>query len=380
MCWLYNQKLFSTFKTLVMPYYAGLKHGKLKIAQKKEISTRILALKDALKANKIPAKTVSETLLLATWNLREFEAPSYGERLEDAYYYIAEIISHFDIVAIQEVRRDLNGLEKLMGILGNGWNYIVSDVTEGRAGNNERMAFVYDESKVRFTNIAGELVLPPIKGKPAVEQFARTPYLVSFQSGWFKFFLCTAHAYYGEGAPGMKRRIEEISAVANFIKKRAASETAEAKKKKQTRWKSYNYILLGDFNIINREDATYEALTKGTGFTIHEGVFKNNLQGTNVKQDKYYDQIAFLKRKDILEMGEGAGVFDFFDYVFTENDFNYFKPVLDKMKADGVTKAKNMDMAYYKKWRTYQMSDHLPMWVELKIDFSREYLHEIKNL
>jgi hypothetical protein len=29
---------------------------------------------------------------------------------------------------------------------------------------------------------------------------------------------------------------------------------------------------------------------------------------------------------------------------------------------------------YYKDWRTYQMSDHLPMWIELKTDFSMEYL------
>jgi hypothetical protein len=25
-------------------------------------------------------------------------------------------------------------------------------------------------------------------------------------------------------------------------------------------------------------------------------------------------------------------------------------------------------------WRTFQMSDHLPMWVELKIDYSDDYL------
>jgi len=31
--------------------------------------------------------------------------------------------------------------------------------------------------------------------------------------------------------------------------------------------------------------------------------------------------------------------------------------------------------AYYTEWRTFQMSDHLPLWVELKIDFSNEYLN-----
>ena len=32
---------------------------------------------------------------------------------------------------------------------------------------------------------------------------------------------------------------------------------------------------------------------------------------------------------------------------------------------------------YYKSyWRTYQMSDHLPMWIELRTDYGKEYLSE----
>ncbi len=30
--------------------------------------------------------------------------------------------------------------------------------------------------------------------------------------------------------------------------------------------------------------------------------------------------------------------------------------------------------ASYKQWQTHQMSDHLPLWVELKIDYTDEYL------
>jgi hypothetical protein len=32
---------------------------------------------------------------------------------------------------------------------------------------------------------------------------------------------------------------------------------------------------------------------------------------------------------------------------------------------------------YRSYWRTYQMSDHLPLWAEFRIDFSDEYLTEI---
>ena len=36
--------------------------------------------------------------------------------------------------------------------------------------------------------------------------------------------------------------------------------------------------------------------------------------------------------------------------------------------------ADNDDLAFYRRWRTWQMSDHLPLWVEIKTDFTREYL------
>ena len=41
------------------------------------------------------------------------------------------------------------------------------------------------------------------------QQFARTPFVVSFQAGWFRFNLCTVHIYYGsETGQKLQRRIE----------------------------------------------------------------------------------------------------------------------------------------------------------------------------
>ncbi len=353
-----------------MPYYPGLNYNKALAWEKKFVRDRLLLLKDQL-AGTVPKKTVDETFLLATWNIREFDSEKYGARLDSTYYYMAEIISHFDLVAVQEVRDDLTAFKRLMRILGNDWEYVVSDITEGKAGNGERMAFIYDNRKVQFRRMAGELVLPEKKGGKTL-QFARTPYIVSFQSGWFKFNITTAHAYYGKGKPGMKRRVDEIREAALFLKGRAAREakTVQQKPELVSRWDNYSYVLLGDFNIINREDETYKALTKGTNFFIHDGVLKNQLEGTNVKRDMYYDQIAFLKKDDLLEMGQGAGVFDFYDFIFTEADFSHYKSV---MKTKGAKSLKT-----YKDWRTYQMSDHLPMWVEMKIDFSRKYLEAVQ--
>jgi hypothetical protein len=71
---------------------------------------RLLTLK--LELDKaIPAKTVDPTLMLATWNLREFGGTKSGGREDEPLYYIAEIMSRFDIIAVQEVRDNLDALD-----------------------------------------------------------------------------------------------------------------------------------------------------------------------------------------------------------------------------------------------------------------------------
>jgi len=120
-----------------------------------------------------------------------------GNRIEESFYYIAEILSRFDIIAIQEIAGDLSP-GKSHRHHGQKMDYIVTDSTEGGAGGNERMAFLFDTGKLTFKNLAGEIVLPEkslINGKL---QFARTPFCVAFQAGWFKFNLTTVHIYYGK--------------------------------------------------------------------------------------------------------------------------------------------------------------------------------------
>ncbi|MCJ7702860.1 MAG: hypothetical protein MUO62_14855 [Anaerolineales bacterium] len=97
-----------------MPFYKNINQN---TAGGKRTLERPLALRNGLR-DKVPTRTLQENLLLATWNIRDFDKPAYGERIEEAYYYIAEIISHFDLIALQEIYRDLVGLERVMEILG----------------------------------------------------------------------------------------------------------------------------------------------------------------------------------------------------------------------------------------------------------------------
>ena len=353
-----------------MPYYKDLRNPRLFSEDEKDwVSRRLLDLRARLKEappTGVPNRSLRSSLVIGTWNIRDFDNNKYkhGPRRRESLFYIAEIISSFDVCAVQEVNEDLEPLKSVMRILGHHWQYIATDVTVGVSGNRERMAFVYDTRKVKFRNIAGEIVLPKSKllGDDEDEQFARTPFMVSFQAGWFRFSLCTVHIYFGshsKNSDGYKRRVAEIEAIAEEMKTRADREDE-------------NYVLLGDFNIKNTMDETMHALTKA-GFVLPPELFPSNLLGS-----KYYDQIAFRTRKNCVTF-LSAGVFDYSKAVYKPEHYEHYANVLParhrEFKEDSTPKDRGKDKDYYaKRWLTWQMSDHLPLWVELAIDFSDEHL------
>ena len=323
----------------------------------------------------MPARTVSGDLLIASWNIREFDSKKEGGRLSDAFYYIAEILSHFDLIAVQEVREDLSALDHVISLLGSWWKYIVTDVTEGASGNGERMAFVYDTRKVSFDGLAGEIVLPPDKVKavvvpstpgaasalPEVVQLARTPFVCGFRSGWAKIDLCTVHIYYGTEAAVDPRRLEEIEKLADFLAKRAKKSTAPSADGKPAEAPD-SLILLGDFNIFNAGDATLKAITDA-GFKIPAVL--TNRTGSNIPKDKFFDQIAIWRGKRFDETERG-GVLDYYQAVYRPEDEAAYTALIQPAASGNKPK--------YAEWKTYQMSDHLVLWAAFKVDFTDDYL------
>ncbi|MCP4118080.1 MAG: endonuclease/exonuclease/phosphatase family protein [Desulfobacteraceae bacterium] len=466
-----------------MPFYTWLRPRSWDDADtlktKQRAAQKIKALGAALKAhidaanlteNMERPSDMSRSVRIATWNIREFDSSSYGYRSRESKSYIAEILSHFDLIALQEIRRDLNALDDVKRLLGPNWDYIATDVTEGSAGNKERMAFLFNRDKVWFRNVAGELTLPrgrkvtdpfgdrfkveggagldlppeqiltspkgiktatlasgqtkitedveiplpegtkillppgssirfpknarvpitPDKGIDIKEtatptlpeaaeivlppdsltggpqQFARTPFIASFQTGWLKINLVTVHIYYGTGSAGIERRKEEIRRLTALLSDRAKNDNdsdADA-----------YFIALGDFNIVRPDHETMEALLTNE-FTIPEPL--RNVPGSNVKQNKFYDQIALWtgksgRRKNYTQiLPYRAGVFDFFDVVYRRDEEEIYRPFMGKPGSEDTYDS-------YATWRTHQISDHLPMWVELPIDFGKEYLDQVE--
>lgn len=329
------------------------------VAERERVVEKLLKLRCQLD-DEVPGKTAANTLLLATWNIREFG----DNRKKESLFYIAEIISRFDLVAVQEVSGDRKGLEKVVSILGKNWSYIVTDSTEGSAGGWECMAFLYDTNKVSFKNLAGEIVLPKDNLVDGL-QFARTPFCVSFQAGWFKFNIATVHIYYGNANKINERRLGEIDSIAKFLTKRAKKE-------------QFNYVLLGDFNIPDL-DGSYMKTLENNGFYIPDAIKEHP---TDLGGAKHYDQIAFnlqlSKSMTIFdEKQQRAGAFDYTKSVYCDEDVSSYISYFEE-KYINEKSAKQIGDYYKKSYRTHQMSDHLPLWVELKVDFSEQYLLDLQ--
>jgi endonuclease/exonuclease/phosphatase family metal-dependent hydrolase len=331
----------------------------------------------------VPPRNVLSSLLMATWNIRELGADKkFGTRLDESLLYIAEIVSHFDLVAMQEVNENLSDLQDLVRLLGGWWDYLVTDVTLGGSGNHERIAFIYDGRKVRFDHLAGELVLPDGKKKKVVQP-ARTPFMCAFKAGWRRVTLCSVHIFFGKSKPDDPRRIEEIRAISKAL--------ADRNKRRQNiaDGEPDSVVLLGDFNIFDaRKDETAKALRENQ-FIVPKALLVKPSERiveadgvpltTNVIRDKHFDQIAFHDPRNRLKASKG-GVFDFQQVIYGPDDAQKYRSAMERSAREKFKKAAASDKAlekFYRQWRTFQVSDHLPLWVELKTDFADAYLASV---
>lgn len=373
-----------------MPYYNRLKFKIRDRAERLRVIKNLQNLAQQLD-DTIPDKDADQNLLLASWNIRDFGKPGmrrgYGKRETETLFYIAEVISRFDFIAIQEIN-ELDEFEEVMDILGENWDFIATDVTDpSLGGNGERLTYCFDKRKMWFKNISGEIVLPPsmLISKSVVDlgddkklysgkQFRRTPFVTSFQSGWFKFDICTVHLYYGaESGDALKQRVEEIDRVARYFGKRAVDAARDGKA----------LILLGDFNIVHPEHETMKALLNA-GFKVP----KTLSNPTNFVNNKYYDQIAIVANPEVLENIEkisdapkamNAGIVDIFKSVYKPAQWKDYVDQMRKSPIGGKISSDDEFKKYYRDWLTYQWSDHKPLWVRIRSNDSAAYLKTLEE-
>jgi endonuclease/exonuclease/phosphatase family metal-dependent hydrolase len=301
-----------------------------------DVKAQIKLLRKHKHTRAIPERTKGK-LLLATWNIANFGAQL---RRDQDRSLIAEIISWFDITAIQECRDNFVELFDVHQKLPKNFRVLMSD----SAGNNERMAFIYDSRKLNLLEEIGEIAFPPsqfksIKLPGIVRTFAgfdRTPCLAAFSIGQNSFTFVNVHLYFGDDKPAsLARRSLETFAVAKWADKRKRSSFSFTRE----------LVALGDFNMPKKQpgDPIFQALTK-LGLELPE---HSTQIASSISTDANYDQIAFFPDTTERCFTGLKGVFDFDTVIFPE------------LWQNGAN-AKN-----FKAYLRYYLSDHRPMWVQL---------------
>lgn len=276
-------------------------------------------------------------LLVATWNVANLGAQA---RRDQDLSLIAEIISWFDLIAVQECREDFSHLRTIHSKLPPSYEVLMSDAS----GNNERMVFVYNRRRLKVLDEIGEIAYPPSKYQsiklPGVELkfdgFDRTPYLALFSTAGAPFVFANVHLYYGSSQKAsVNRRALETYAVAKWANLRKRSKISAHQE----------LVALGDFNMPKSEpgDPIYGALT-GLGLELPE---HSTQIASSISTDANYDQIAFLPGTTQDAFTGLKGVFDFDGAIFPE------------LWAGGA------NASNFKAYLRYYLSDHRPMWVQL---------------
>jgi endonuclease/exonuclease/phosphatase family metal-dependent hydrolase len=298
---------------------------------------RLRDYRDTAPGRAIPSKA-NDRVLIATWNIANL---GQQERRPRDYQLIAEIISWFDIIAIQETKDDLSGLRAIHKFLPSSWRLLFSDI----GGNDERMAFIYDSDKVSALEKVGEIAVPPkdikaIKLPGITRQFAgfdRNPYLAAFQARNFPFLLVNVHLFFGsESKANIERRALEAYATARWADLRTKGKDAYVT----------DIIALGDFNLPKVEpgDPIYAAL-KRRG--LERPPHSTQISGS-IASDNAYDQIMFFPGATDEEFTGNIGVFDFDGAIFR-----------------GIWKTKTP--IQFRSYVRYFVSDHRPLWAEFRI-------------
>jgi hypothetical protein len=128
------------------------------------------------------------------------------------------------------VHGNLDGLQGIASHLPASYRLLFSDT----GGNDERLTFVYDSTKIEHLDEIGEVEPSPSDYKSVTlkgvttrfSDFDRTPYLVTFKAGGFTFSLVNVHLFYGSTSKAdINRRALEAYAIAWWTSRRRRNNT-----------------------------------------------------------------------------------------------------------------------------------------------------------
>ena len=261
----------------------------------------------------------NETIRIATFNIQVFgESKASDERVMAA---LAQIVSQFDVVAIQEVRsKDLKPIYALVDKLrASGANYAA--VGSAPLGNrdstySESYAFIWDESRLRMTQDAYVVQDPS-------DRMPREPMVASFE----------ARAGSADGRQPFRFTLINVHTSPDGVAESALENEMDVLDDVFVRVRQYDYQLTGEEDCILLGDLNVPAnRLRELGQIPGVESIAPNLK-TNTRRTKTYDHIL-IDRNLTTEFTGRFGV-------------------LDIQKQFGISEEEAL-----------KISDHLPLWAE----------------
>ena len=189
----------------------------------------------------------SDTIRIATFNIKTFGEKKSSTRVEqgvDVMGTIAQIVSNFDLVAIQEVRsQDGVPIQRLVDLLNASGGSYTATVSEPIGGKfyKESYAYVWDSSRIKIIQNSAYVV------HDQYERMSREPMVASFQTRVpttdgrqpFRFTLINAHTDPDEvSAQDIANEINVLDDVYVRVREYENKMSGED-----------DFILLGDLNV-----------------------------------------------------------------------------------------------------------------------------------
>ena len=259
----------------------------------------------------VVARRPGETIRVATFNLQVFGATKADK--PHVMEVLAGILSRFDVVALQEIRSNLDDvvprLVEQINRSGRHYDYVIGPRL-GRTNNNEQYAYLFDRNAVEIDRYQLYTVDDPddlLHREPLVAWFRCVGPAVGDA---FTFTLVNVHLDPDE----VQRELSVLDDVYRAVKSDGRQED--------------DVIVLGDFNA---DGATLGQIQHIAGMVAAIQGIPTNTRGT-----AQYDNLVF-QRTTTDEFTGRVGVFDFMrQFNFTMNE-------------------------------ALEISDHMPAWAEFSV-------------
>ena len=360
-------------------------------------------------------KEDDQSLLIGSFNIRKLG--TVDNRNDHEWEFLTRTCEQFDLLAVQEVMDNLDGIRHLKNALqsrNDRFRMLLSDATgtfPGESGLSERLCFLYNLDHVRRDEVVSDITydrsklmatlyenmdelnaafddykkkmdsfnMELRKSKPNLKipvflSFIRQPYCVAFRLGKedaaspYEVMAVNAHLLFGKY---MSDRELEFKAIMEWVIERVKQDN-----------KTYydNFLLLGDLNLnfdnperdivkISEYMKAFDA-NSGDEFTVNFPFLdvhptQDEVWRTNARKSETFDHIGIFSNDDRLPdhtKNEQAGVSGY-DYRVFDFVSLFAKATLNKSPHE---LSKSEKKAFYAKFE-HKVSDHMPIWMRIPL-------------